>query len=60
MSDNKRYAKHKNSQTPAKWFKKKHNRKWKNNFKKQFNKWKNDNSYEIIDLTKATSAKWEW
>lgn len=60
MSSRKRYHKSKNSETPKKWFKRVQNKIWKNIYKQQFNRWRSNPDFEIIEQTRPTSAKWEW
>lgn len=60
MSSRARYPKFQNNQTPARWFKRKHNRMWKSMFKRQFNRWLNNPNYEIIEQSRNHSARWEW
>lgn len=55
-----RYHKWENAYTPPRDFRRYHNRLWKNDYKRQFRKWLQNPDYEIVDQTKATSAKWDW
>jgi hypothetical protein len=59
MSATERYAKWKNKQTPARWVVRLHNKKEKLNFKRQYQRWLNDPSFEIIEQRAPNSAKWE-
>ena len=46
---------------PPKFFIRKHNRMEKSRFKKEMNRWKNNNDYPIaIELRTPNSAKWCW
>lgn len=60
MSSYQRYPKYRNNCSPEQWFLRHHNKREKNNFKQQLNRWKKDPSYEIIPQVRRRSATWDW